>query len=133
MTIRCQTSDMLHSSQKREMNITSGPLAHLMVCTCASETFLINLKTFSKSTGAVPIAALGEHANIFTPNDCMDFVSWIDEVGAASNNEVNARMKWIKKLRFAKYDVMHPNNEVPAYKSMRAQDLYALFDPMLDI
>ena len=54
----------------------------------------------------------------------------MDQVGAASCNEVNARMKLINKLRFAKYHVMHPKNEVPAYKSMPAQDLLSLFDLM---
>ena len=57
----------------------------------------------------------------------------MDKVGAASNKEVSVKMKWIKKLIFAKYHVMHPKNEVLAYKSMPVQALYAWFNLMLDI
>ena len=48
----------------------------------------------------------------------MSFGSWMDKVGTASNNEEIIKMKWIKKLIYAKYHVMHPMNEVRAFKSL---------------
>ena len=120
---------MIHNnvlfSQNRGVNRTFGPVAHFVACTCASDMFLMNWKNFNKSNEAEQIARFREHAHIFTLLVCMEFVSWMDEVGIASNNEMNAKMQWIKKLRFAKYHVMHPKNEDPASKNMPVQALYA--------
>ena len=90
----------------------------------------MKLKTFNKSTDVVQISGLREHANTFKPNDCMELVSWVDQVGVASNNEAHARMKWINIYIIPKYHPIHPEKEVPAYKSMPIQELYALFDLM---
>ena len=108
-------------------------MAHFVACSCASYTFLMNVTNFKKSTEVVRIARFGEHANLFPPNDCMEFVGWMDEVGSAINNEMNAKMKGIKNLRFAKYHVLHPKKEVPASKSMTVQALQAWYNLMSDV
>ena len=78
----------------------------------------MNMKNFNKSIESVWFVGCSKHANTLSSNDCIKFVSRMCEVGMVSSIEVSAKVKPTKKLRFAKYDVIHPMNGVRAFKSM---------------
>ena len=100
MSYMC-TCDMIPQSrslfsQKRDVKRTFGPVAHVVACSCACNTFRVHVKIFHQSTEAFRLAGLREHANTRTPNNGTEFVNWIAEEGAASSNQVSAKMKWTK-------------------------------------